>query len=57
MKHSDNYKYHLAALFAVTVWGATFVSTKVLIAHGLTPATIFFDPIIYLNAPNGNKSI
>lgn len=41
MKHLDNYKYHLAALFAVTVWGATFVSTKVLIAHGLTPATIF----------------
>ncbi len=41
MKHSENYKYHLAALFAVTVWGATFVSTKVLIAHGLTPATIF----------------
>ncbi len=41
MKFSDTYKYHLAALFAVTVWGATFVSTKVLIAHGLTPATIF----------------
>ena len=26
------YKYHLAALFSVAVWGATFVSTKVLIA-------------------------
>lgn len=35
------YKYHFAALFTVSVWGATFVSTKVLIAHGLTPAEIF----------------
>ena len=35
------YRYHAAALFTVSVWGATFVSTKVLIAHGLTPAWIF----------------
>ena len=34
-------RYHLYALFAVTVWGATFVSTKVLIGCGLTPAEIF----------------
>ena len=34
-------KYHLYALFAVTVWGATFVSTKVLIGFGLSPAEIF----------------
>lgn len=34
-------RYHFAALFAVAVWGATFVSTKVLIANGLTPAEIF----------------
>lgn len=34
-------RYHLAALFTVAVWGATFVSTKVLIANGLTPAEIF----------------
>ncbi len=39
--HSDS-KYHLAALFTVAVWGATFVSTKILIAHSLTPAEIFF---------------
>lgn len=38
--HSD-YKYHLAALFTVAVWGATFVSTKVLIANSLTPVEIF----------------
>ncbi|MDE7123482.1 MAG: DMT family transporter [Alistipes sp.] len=36
------YRYHLAALFTVSVWGATFVSTKVLIARGLSPEWIFF---------------
>lgn len=35
------YRYHIAALFTVAVWGATFVSTKVLIANSLTPAEIF----------------
>ena len=40
LKYTE-YKYHLAALFTVTVWGATFVSTKVLIANSLTPAEIF----------------
>lgn len=34
--------YHLIALFTVAVWGTTFVSTKVLINHGLTPVEIFF---------------
>ncbi|MDH6304305.1 drug/metabolite transporter (DMT)-like permease [Parabacteroides sp. PF5-5] len=34
--------YHLLALFTSIVWGTTFVSTKVLINHGLTPAGIFF---------------
>ena len=42
MERLRAYRYHLAALFTVSVWGATFVSTKVLIAHGLTPAWIFF---------------
>ena len=41
MTKYPEYKYHLAALFTVTVWGATFVSTKVLIANSLTPAEIF----------------
>lgn len=41
MESRPTYRYHLAALFSVAVWGATFVSTKVLIAHGLTPAEIF----------------
>ena len=42
MAKYPEYKYHLAALFTVAVWGATFVSTKVLIANSLTPAEIFF---------------
>ncbi|MDR2475792.1 MAG: DMT family transporter [Bacteroidales bacterium] len=37
-----NLHYHLLALFTTIVWGTTFVSTKVLLQHGLTPATIFF---------------
>lgn len=41
MGYISVYKYHLAALFTVTVWGATFVSTKVLIASGLSAAEIF----------------
>lgn len=41
MTRSKKYIYHFAALFTVTVWGATFVSTKVLLANGLSAAEIF----------------
>lgn len=34
--------YHLMALLTAAIWGTTFVSTKVLIQNGLTPAEIFF---------------
>lgn len=34
--------YHLIAILTVSVWGMTFISTKVLIRHGLTPQDIFF---------------
>ncbi|MDR0830750.1 MAG: DMT family transporter [Prevotellaceae bacterium] len=34
--------YHLIALFCILVWGTTFVSTKILLNHGLTPTVIFF---------------
>lgn len=30
------------AIVTAAIWGTTFVSTKVLISHGLTPAQIFF---------------
>lgn len=33
--------YHLTALAIMAVWGTTFVSTKVLLMNGLTPAWIF----------------
>lgn len=33
--------YHLLAILTIIVWGTTFVSTKVLLANGLTPADIF----------------
>lgn len=39
---SKNIVYHLLALLTVTVWGTTFISTKVLIEAGLSPAEIMF---------------
>ena len=38
---ASTFKYHLLALFSAIMWGTTFVSTKVLINHGLSPAAIF----------------
>lgn len=32
--------YHLAAIFTAIVWGSTFISSKILLNYGLTPATI-----------------
>ena len=32
--------YHILALVTIFVWGTTFVSTKVLLTHGLTPPEI-----------------
>lgn len=34
--------YHCMAILTVAIWGTTFVSTKILIAHGLTPVEILF---------------
>ncbi len=34
-------KFHIIAFFVVVIWGTTFVSTKVLINAGLSPAEIF----------------
>lgn len=33
--------YHILAVVTVVIWGTTFVSTKVLLAHGLAPSEIF----------------
>ena len=32
--------YHMAAIFTAIVWGSTFISSKILLNYGLTPATI-----------------
>lgn len=36
------YWYHLMAIITVIIWGTTYISTKVLIGHGLEPSEIFF---------------
>lgn len=41
MKLKHGY-YHLIAILTVAIWGLTFIATKVLINHGLTPQEIFF---------------
>lgn len=33
--------YHLVAFLVVAIWGSTFISTKLLLLNGLTPAQIF----------------
>lgn len=34
--------YHALAIVTVAIWGITFISTKMLIQHGLSPEEIFF---------------
>jgi drug/metabolite transporter (DMT)-like permease len=34
--------YHFIAVITMTIWGTTYISTKVLICHGLTPVEIIF---------------
>lgn len=41
MTRNSNFFYHLVAFITVAVWGTTFVSTKVLMLNGLSPAQIF----------------
>ncbi|MDR0419107.1 MAG: DMT family transporter [Prevotellaceae bacterium] len=41
MKTIQPHWYHIVAILTVAVWGVTFVSTKVLIMRGLTPAEIY----------------
>ena len=41
MGKNSVYFYHLVAFVTVAIWGTTFVSTKVLMLNGLSPAMIF----------------
>lgn len=34
--------YHLIAILTVSIWGLTFIASKILIGYGLTPQEIFF---------------
>lgn len=38
---SSNLMYHIGALIAVTAWGASFISTKVLLNNGLSAVEIY----------------
>jgi drug/metabolite transporter (DMT)-like permease len=35
-------QFHIIALLVITVWGTTFVATKMLLSNGLSPGDIFF---------------
>lgn len=37
----SNLRYHLGAVIAVTAWGAAFISTKILLQHGLSAVEIY----------------
>lgn len=59
---SNQYFYHILAVIVVSIWGTTFVSTKVLLAAGLTPAGIFairfalaYAGIWFFPEPDGRK--
>ena len=41
MNTNTNFFYHIVAFITVAIWGTTFVSTKVLLLNGLSPAQIF----------------
>lgn len=41
MNAMKNYIYHIVAVLTVGIWGLTFISTKVLIGHSLSPQEIF----------------
>ena len=42
-KRGVSLKYHAGALLAVTAWGVSFISTKVLLQNGLSPVEIYID--------------
>jgi len=35
------YSYHIIAIVVVSIWGLTFISTKLLLGEGLSPQDIF----------------
>lgn len=41
MREKGEFWFHIAAILMVTVWGVSFINTKVLLDNGLTPTEIF----------------
>ena len=41
MNRSPRFLYHIVALLVVSIWGSTFVFTKLLLLGGMTAAQIF----------------
>lgn len=39
---TSTYGFHILAIVTMVIWGTTFISSKVLLNHGLTPSAIFF---------------
>ena len=61
---TDSYLYHILAVVVVSLWGTTFVSTKVLLTAGLSPAVIFairfalaYAGIWFFPEPDGKRRI
>lgn len=42
MSKKNTFLYHIITLLTIIVWGETFISTKVLIQHGVHPVDIMF---------------
>ncbi|MCD8193376.1 MAG: DMT family transporter [Tannerellaceae bacterium] len=40
LTNNNPYWYHFLAIITVIIWGTTFISTKILLNHGLTPTEI-----------------
>ena len=41
MKQRNTIFYHICALATVAAWGVSFICTRVLLDHGLTPIVIY----------------
>lgn len=51
MPTSSQFKYHALAFIVMTIWGATFASSKTLIVHGMPEVYIFFLRFIIAYVP------
>jgi len=50
---TNRFWYHLIAIVTIIIWGTTYISTKVLLNHGLSPSSIFFCRFVLAYIPLG----